>query len=100
MLLEAIKELRDWRISADVRRYQEFDDQVIYLRNQINKIKQDLACITEMRQLAEFHLEVARLNHHVGHLQRLAGRPFRPQLARQGRRHSFHPHHTSFKDDE
>ena len=100
MLLEAVEELGDWGISTDVRHYREFDDQVIYLRNQINKIEQDLACITEMRQLAEFRLEAARLNHHVGHLQGLAGRPFHPQLAQRGRRCSFHPRHTSFEDNE
>ena len=100
MLLEAVEELGDWGISADVRCYREFNDQVVYLRNQINKIEQDLTCITEMRQLAEFHLEAARLNHHVGHLQGLAGRPFHPQLARRGRRCSFHPRRTSFEDDE
>ena len=80
MLLEAVEELRDWGISADVRRYQEFDDQVVYLRNQINKIEQNLACIIEMHQLTEFHLEAAQLNHHIGHLQGLAGQPFHPQL--------------------
>ena len=34
MLLKAVEELEDWRISTDVRHYREFDDQVIYLRNQ------------------------------------------------------------------
>ena len=73
MLLEAVEELGDWGISADVRHYREFDDQVVYLHNQINKIKQDLACITEMCQLIEFCLKAAQLNHHIGHLQELAG---------------------------
>ena len=51
MLLEAIEELGDWGISADIRHYQEFDNQVVYLCNQINKIEQDLACIIKMCQL-------------------------------------------------
>src|SRR6266852_6042726 len=74
-LVHATRQHDDWGLEADIRRARAADDQTAAVSRCICQLRAEQSIAEQQRDLALFHLELARLPHLVQQLQGLAGRP-------------------------